>query len=195
MENEVNITSDGISFATLPNTWLSVITSFGFFPRFWSVSQSSSSLTTTAVAPASSTPRIVCCCGRISLPFGAALSIGTTRTAKSPISSRSSTKGYSGFFCSIPEAIFSFSSRIWRFFAALTHNTGIFCPLTDAAFSALSLNCCPFWHSSSRSALFMTRIQGICFFSICFSNFCSSSVIPSTALHTRSTISVLFNTW
>ena len=85
--------SSGTSPFTFPNTWLSVTTSFGFFPRTASVVESSSSFTVTATAPASRIPRIVCCWGRIRRPLGAALSTGITRTTKSDGESRSPMRG------------------------------------------------------------------------------------------------------
>ncbi len=91
MENEVSKTLSGTIFATVGKAWLSVITRAGGFPSFFSVSSSSVSRTVTETAPASKRSRMVCCCGRISLPFGAALSIGTTSTTKSIGETRSRT--------------------------------------------------------------------------------------------------------
>ena len=64
--------SFGVSLLTFAKTWLSVITILGLLPRVFSVLESSFSLMTMAAAPASSTSRMVCCCGRIRRPFGAA---------------------------------------------------------------------------------------------------------------------------
>ena len=86
--------SSGVSFETFPNAWLSVITSFGFFPIFSSVFFNSLSFTTIETAPASKISRMVCCCGRIRRPLGAALSIGTTKITKSEGSNRSDTSGF-----------------------------------------------------------------------------------------------------
>ena len=76
----------------LANAWLSVMTRRGFLPRDESVSFNSVSRVTIEIAPASSTSRMVCCCGRIRRPFGAAESIGTTRTTKSFGFKRSRTR-------------------------------------------------------------------------------------------------------
>ena len=72
MEKEVSGISSGVSADTLANAWLSVMTRRGFLPRDESVSFNSVSRVTIEIAPASSTSRMVCCCGRIRRPFGAA---------------------------------------------------------------------------------------------------------------------------
>ena len=87
MEKDVKGISLGKTLLTLPKIWLSVMTSFGGADNFSSVETSSVSLQTIAFAPASRISRMVCCWGKISLPLGAALSIGTTRTTTSPTSS------------------------------------------------------------------------------------------------------------
>lgn len=91
MEKEVRRISSGVSALTFANTWLSVMTILGFLPREASVSLSPFSLTTTDTASASRISRMVCCWGRIRRPLGAALSMGTTRTARSDCESRSPT--------------------------------------------------------------------------------------------------------
>ena len=58
------------------------MTNAGFLPISSNVFSNSVSLTTIEAAPASKRSRIVCCCGRINLPFGAALSIGTTKITR-----------------------------------------------------------------------------------------------------------------
>ena len=119
IENEVRRISSGTMSFTLWNTWLSVITSDGFVPRLLSVASSSVSRTIKAVAPASSRSRIVCCCGRISLPFGAAVSIGITKTVRSP--SLTKSEQITRVFSVFPRrAIVSFKRFIFVFSTALT---------------------------------------------------------------------------
>ena len=117
--------SSGVSFETFPNAWLSVITSFGFFPIFSSVFFNSLSFTTIETAPASKISRMVCCWGRMSRPLGAALSIGTTKTTKSEGSNRSDTSGFETASVFAAFAIVSFNSVIPAFVRALTPRTGI----------------------------------------------------------------------
>ena len=109
IEKDVSKISFGVSFATFPKTWLSVITIFGFLPSEANVPASSVSFTTIADASASKMSRIVCCCGKIRRPFGAALSIGTTSTTKSDGSRRSPTifRSSSSFPFNAPSSSFS----------------------------------------------------------------------------------------
>ena len=97
------------------------MTRSGSRPSFFNVSASSVSLTTMETAPDSRISRMVCCCGRISLPFGAAESIGTTRTIRSIGRIRSCTiyRSLSEEGMSFP--INSFSSWILLWSCALTH--------------------------------------------------------------------------
>ena len=62
-----------------------------------------------SVPPVSYTHLIVCCCGRIRRPFGAALSMGTTRTTKSEGWIRSPTMGRAGPSAGARAAMRSFS--------------------------------------------------------------------------------------
>lgn len=71
--------SFGVMRSTRGKTWLSVMTRDGFFFKESSAAASSDSRQTIGMAPESRRSRITCCCGRIRRPFGAALSIGTTR--------------------------------------------------------------------------------------------------------------------
>ena len=105
--------SFGVSADTLAKTWLSVMTILGFLPKVAKVSRNSNSFTTIAVASASRISRIVCCCGRISLPLGAALSIGMTRTAKSPGCRISPTIFSLLSSVTARAAIFSLSNSMW----------------------------------------------------------------------------------
>ena len=120
MEKDVNVISSGMTAATSPKTWLSVTTMRGGLPSSSSVFARAFSLTTTAVQLASRISRMVCCCGRMSRPFGAAVSIGTTRTTKSPAVSKSPIIGVSsptGF----RRAICSFNSKMPSLVTALTY--------------------------------------------------------------------------
>ena len=98
---------------TLAKAWLSVTTSFGLMPcerKRSRVDFSSVSRTTSESPPRSKIARMVCCWGRISLPFGAALSMGTTRITRSSGLIRSPMRGYLWESSGFMEAIFSFSS-------------------------------------------------------------------------------------
>ena len=112
IENEVSLISSGTIFETLPNACESVMTNAGFLPISSKVFSNSVSLTTIDAAPASRRSRIVCCCGRISLPFGAALSIGTTKITKSFGQTKSPT-------------IFSVSSSVGTSFPISSFNSQI----------------------------------------------------------------------
>ena len=160
-----------------------MITRSGFCPEalsFSSKSASSVSLVVIANAPTSSISLIACCCGKISLPFGAALSIGITRTTSCPGSIISPTSlspfPSEGIRC----PILSFSSSIPVFSVALTY-------ITFPAPSSLTGT------SPSRSDLFFAMINGIDFSSNILSS--SSSVTSSclVASVTRIAISVLFS--
>ena len=120
MEKEVSGISSGVSADTLANAWLSVMTRRGFLPRDESVSFNSVSRVTIEIAPASSTSRMVCCCGRIRRPFGAAESIGTTRTTKSFGFKRSRTRYLSWSSSGAWLAISSFNSWTWYPVTVLT---------------------------------------------------------------------------
>jgi len=114
----------GMSFGTIEETsakaWLSVMTRDGFLPISASVCCNSLSLTVIAFAPASKISRITCCWGRISLPLGAALSIGITRITKSSGLIRSATSLFSGSLPSARAAIFSFNKLMFSPVIALT---------------------------------------------------------------------------
>ena len=112
-EKEVSSTWSGTTSATSENAWLSVITRSGSRPSFLSAAKSSVSRTTTDMAPASRISRMACCCGRISRPFGAALSMGTTRTTRSRGFKKSPTRRQPFSFSFTRPAILSFSSWIW----------------------------------------------------------------------------------
>ena len=91
IENDVNGTAGGVSAATFKNACESVTTRTGGRLSRSSASRNSRSLTTRQYASLSSRSRIVWTCGRIKRPFGASLSIGTTRTTSSPGGTRSPT--------------------------------------------------------------------------------------------------------
>ncbi len=123
MENEVSGISSGTSRATCSKAWLSVMTRAGFCPRASKVCRSSVSLVTMETAPASRISRMVCCCGRIRRPLGAALSMGITRTTRSDGRIRSPTIRSRLSSAGTREAIRSFNSWILVWSAALTHST------------------------------------------------------------------------
>ena len=66
---------------------------------------------------------MVCCWGRINRPFGAALSIGVTKTTRSPGSTRPSKRSFSSLAGSIAARQF-FSSSIPARVLELTYTTG-----------------------------------------------------------------------
>ena len=126
IEKEVRVMFSGTAFETRANAWLSVTTSFGQTPcaKKWSrVLFNSVSRTTRERAPRSRISRIVCCCGRIRRPFGAALSIGTTRMTRSRGLIRSWISGYLCVSSGFREAIFSFSSWMFMPSEALTRTS------------------------------------------------------------------------
>ena len=92
IEKDVRGILGGTIFDTLPKAWLSVMTILTL-PTFSRAIASSVSLTTTGIAPLPKRSLITICCGRMSLSFGADLSIGTTSTTRSPSSTRSDTRG------------------------------------------------------------------------------------------------------
>ena len=210
--------SSGVSAATFSNAWLSVITSFGFSRNRPSTFFSSVSFTTTDTASASSISRIVCCCGRISLPLGAALSIGTTSTAMSEGSKRSLTIYLSGSSILAAEAISSFSSGIPSPVAALTQITlpvsstepslplsprftlfphfpfsSFFPPPT--AFSRLSCSTVFFRAASSAASFLFTAMTYGIFFSLIRSRSAiSSGAAPTVPSMTSTAASVLLST-
>ena len=122
------------------------MTSFGRFPRAASVSASSKSLATIETAPASRISRIVCCCGKISLPFGAAESIGTTNITKSFGSNKS------------PIILRSFSP-FGANAAMRSFKTEIFSPVFALTKISFSPSC-----FCVKSALFFTMIYGMLLF-------------------------------
>ena len=87
----------------------------GFF-IFSIVAVTLSSWMQTALHLESRMSRITCCCGRISLPLGAALSIGMTRMTWSPFCRRSETRRGSvpcpAFHARYMSAIFSLRAKI-----------------------------------------------------------------------------------
>ena len=198
MENDVSRISSGVSFATRPNTWLSVMTIFGFFPSAGSAFASSSSFSTMEAASASRISRMVCCCGRIRRPLGAALSIGTTRTTKSDGSSRSPTI-LRPLSCTFPRsARHSLSSSMPCPVRALTLITGreagygsCGSPPASTCFSGLHGSSA----GSSRSALLQAITHGICFSCILLRSARSSAAIPWPWSTTRTATSVLLSTW
>ena len=160
---------------TSPKAWLSVITSDGLTASPARAFSSSVSLVTTGTAPASRISLITCCCGKISLPFGAAESIGTTNTTKSRglIKSPTSFNFISSVFKRIP--IFSLSSCIFSPVLALTY----------ISFSASAFFC------GQTSDLLNAIIYGIFFCTKIFSSSFSVSEIPVKASTTSTAISVL----
>ena len=167
----------------MAKTCESVITNLGFLPKLANVSLSSYSFTTIAVASASNISLIVCCCGSINLPFGAALSIGTTRTTKSEGSNKSPTIWNLASSVGACFAISSFNSYIFSFVTELTHRV-----LGESS----NGNSIPF--SLTKSSLFITTIYGI-FFSLNFSiKALSCGVGPTNPSITNIPISVLFKT-
>ena len=194
--------SEGVSEATFPNTWLSVITSAGFLPSCPSTSFNSFSFTTTETASASKMSRMVCCWGRISLPFGAALSIGTTSTAISEGFRRSRTIYRSGSSVSAAAAICSFNSLIPPPVAALTKITCGFpgcgssvCPVRPWTSSELSPSTVFLRISGSASSfLFTATTYGIFFSLIRFSSAISSGAAPQVPSMTSTATSVLLST-
>ena len=119
IEKEVSLMSFGVSFAIAAKAWLSVITSDGFWASEFKVCSNSLSLVTTAIAPESRISRITICCGKIILPFGAALSIGTSTTVSPAL-----IKSEQSVLCSLSDfnrlAILSFNSKTPVFCSALT---------------------------------------------------------------------------
>ena len=192
MEKEVSGISEGVSLSTSLNAWLSVITSAGFFPSESSVLLSSVSFTTIAVVPASRRSRIVCCCGRISLPFGAAESIGTTSTMKSPGVTRSRTINLEDSSAGTKVPRRSFNSWIWRFSVVLVHRI---CSKGILYFrwvdTIISWCVC----SDTRSALLRTSKRGIFLSCMRVRIALSCGVIPEVPSITSTAMSVLFRTW
>ena len=84
MENDVNGISTGVNAFTASKACESVMTSFGFCERLLSMAGSSSVWHTKARPLWSKISRIVCTCGKIRRPFGAAESIGHTKMIVSP---------------------------------------------------------------------------------------------------------------
>ena len=121
MENDVRYMSSGTIFITFANAWESVTTRDTFPSSRLRVSSSSVSLHTTAVAPVSRTSLMTCCCGSISLPFGAAESIGMTSTTISPGCIKSPTSLLVMVSVTVSFPINSFSSSIPCLRSALTH--------------------------------------------------------------------------
>ncbi|MNI50687.1 hypothetical protein D3C73_1053680 [compost metagenome] len=155
---------------------------------------SSCSLVTTANASHSIISRMACCWGRISLPFGAALSTGTTSTATSPGLSRSPTSRKRCSSWASLSAAALFSAPIPLPLIVLTGNSRM-----DEPASSRKAN----WlHRSSRdggsevilSILFSTIITLV----PAAASFCSSSrsksPAPASASTTRIARSVFFRT-
>ena len=84
IEKDVSGIVSGTIADTNLNIWLSVITMLTRRPRIPSTDSSSVSLTAIETPLLSRMLLMACCCGNISRPLGAALSIGMTRTAISP---------------------------------------------------------------------------------------------------------------
>ena len=129
--------SFGVSRSTWAKAWLSVMTMRGLTASFSKVGARVFSFTTMAVQSASSTSRMVCCWGRISLPLGAALSMGVTRTTRSPGVSRSPTRRLSSPCERVSRAMRSFSSSMPSLVTALTASS--FSPSWGAAAKSLLL--------------------------------------------------------
>ncbi len=182
--------SSGTILATCSNAWLSVMTRAGRFPREARVSLSSASLVTTETAPASRISRMVCCCGRIKRPFGAALSMGTTRTARSEGFKRSPTIRSLVSSAGTREAIRSFSSWMLSREAALAWMTGRAYLVRRCFMAARAAGSSG---SGIRSALFRTTIQGMDFACIVSKMSSSSRVIPAVPSTTSTAMSVLFS--
>ena len=90
IEKDVREIFSGTIFATWLNAWESVITSLGFWLIEFNVASNCSTWVTIEIACVSRISLITICCGKINLPFGAAESIGTTRTTMSPSSTKPS---------------------------------------------------------------------------------------------------------
>ena len=120
MENEVRRTESGTIRLTMPKACESVTTSAGGSRSRLSVRASSVSRVTTGIQPASSSERMVCCCGRIRRPLGAAESIGVTRTTASPGDTRSAMSSRAGGTECTRAAIFSLSAWMFPFSRAET---------------------------------------------------------------------------
>ena len=159
------------------------MTSRGVFPKFSRVSFNSVSLTTMETALASKISRMVCCCGKISRPFGAEESIGTTRTTKSLGEIKSLTIGVPFTSLGRRVEIFSFNSRMWKPVFALI---SIVCSVCSARESV---------DFSGKSHLLWIIRYGICLSWIFFKMFSSSTVIPTELSITSRAMSVLFNIW
>ena len=198
MEKDVSRMSSGVSFATDPNTWLSVMTILGFFPSAGSAFASPSSLSTMETAPASRISRMVCCCGRMRRPLGAALSMGTTSTAKSNGSSKSPTI-LRPLSCLFPRpARHSLSWSMPCPVRALTMITGRDCGYASCGLPADS----PWFPESpwlaagpSMSALLQAITHGIRFSCIRPRSALSSYAMPWQPSTTKTATSVLLSTW
>ena len=83
IEKEVRGISAGMIAATSRNTWLSVMTRAGA-DMVCIVRASSGGRQHATMPPASNASRSTCCCGRMSRPFGADSSKGSTRMIWSP---------------------------------------------------------------------------------------------------------------
>ena len=128
--------------------------------------------------------------------MGAAESIGTTSTMKSPGEIRSLTRPSFPLSAGTREAISSFSSRIFFPLAALTSIDGI-SPGRSSGRSSLRLSVRSLERPSSlfalsRSHLFFTMAQGMCLSRIRLRMSRSSGVKPWFLSITKRAMSVLF---
>ena len=178
--------SGGVSADTLFTTCESQTTSFGFSVMRARAAANSRSLTIRLTASLSRMSRRVCTCGRISRPFGAPRSIGTTSTTRSPGPIRSPTsRGSSMLLSGACRNSASLTRSIPRCSAAAI--------VTVSMFSVASCTSCSAG-GSPRSALLKTTANGVCASrSVAISSF-SVSVSPPASTTTSAT-STRSSTW
>ena len=128
---------------------------------------------------------MVCCCGKISLPLGAALSIGTTSITKSLGATRSPTRTLSSLVSLRSFAIVSFSSKIPSPVRALTESVAD--SSESSSFLGMSL-------LDAMSDLLYTLIKGTFLSSMRDKISASSGANPFSVSITRTARSVFLKT-
>ena len=147
-----------------------------------SVPASSASRQMRALAPASSTSRMTCCCGRMRRPLGAALSMGITSTTISPGASRSAMSCGSGPAAEPTRASVSLSSAMPSPVAELVRTTAA-APATSGSAA-----------SEARSSLASATTHGMPCSEKSASSWASVSVRPRTASTTSTATSQVAST-
>ncbi len=180
IENDVSGISSGTNAATSLNACESVITILTLSPSLSNTPLSPGTCVTTATAPLSSKSLITCCCGIISLPFGAEESMGVTRTAISFSLARSPVISSFAEGSGTNKAIASFNSSIPVFSIVLISLTGI-----PGFLEAIIPRISSVFSKSRRSVWLSTIIYGSFFSSISDTSCSSSGAMPYLLFKSR----------